>query len=200
MGCQWHQLDHMQIIMPAPHHLNFYRLGALPDAQPTVPKCWSTSTVIKTFSDTVIDSVLRYYSRAGCNGMFADFEIAFNKVPLRRLISKFCSCRINNTIINWIHDLLKVRKYRLKVNTGYSGWHCVTSGITQGSVLVLGPHCFWYSSMTLWIAAVIILISTCLQMMLNSVDTSNHMTSTYYRKLYKNMDSNIVLESQYQKV
>jgi len=32
----------MQIIctMPEPHHSVFYRLGALPDAQPTVSKQW----------------------------------------------------------------------------------------------------------------------------------------------------------------
>jgi len=39
LGRQWHQLDHMQtdnhINTPS---LNFYRLDALPDAQPTVSK------------------------------------------------------------------------------------------------------------------------------------------------------------------
>jgi len=46
MGCQWHQLDHMQIIcisLQTDNHagtssLNFYRRDALPDAQPTVLK------------------------------------------------------------------------------------------------------------------------------------------------------------------
>ena len=47
---QWHQLGHMQvctsapwsreITMPAPHHSVFYRLDALPAAQPTVSKHW----------------------------------------------------------------------------------------------------------------------------------------------------------------
>jgi len=44
MGWQWYQLDHMQIIctsLQTDNHdsissLNFYRPGALPDAQPTV--------------------------------------------------------------------------------------------------------------------------------------------------------------------
>jgi len=46
MGWQWHQLDHMQIICPSlqmDNHtstssLSFYRLDALPDAQPTASK------------------------------------------------------------------------------------------------------------------------------------------------------------------
>ena len=47
-GWQWHQLDHMQTIctsLQTDNHtntlpLNFYRPGALPAAQPTVPKHW----------------------------------------------------------------------------------------------------------------------------------------------------------------
>jgi len=46
LGWQWHQLDHMQTICTSPQtdnhtntsSLNFYRLDALPDAQPTVSK------------------------------------------------------------------------------------------------------------------------------------------------------------------
>jgi len=46
LGWQWHQLDHMQTIctsLQTDNHtntssLNFYRLEALPDAQPTVSK------------------------------------------------------------------------------------------------------------------------------------------------------------------
>jgi len=47
-GVQWHQLGHMQIIctsLQTDNHtnsssLNFYRLDALPDAQPAVSKHW----------------------------------------------------------------------------------------------------------------------------------------------------------------
>ena len=47
---QWHQLGHMQSASrsrqrttPAPHHSVFYRLDALPAAQPTASKHWRQS-------------------------------------------------------------------------------------------------------------------------------------------------------------
>ena len=52
---QWHQLDHTQTsctsLQTNPSSLNFYRLGALPDAQPTVSKYWRHAFVEK-FSKT----------------------------------------------------------------------------------------------------------------------------------------------------
>jgi len=45
---QWHLLGYMQVCIssqtttPASHHSVFYRPGALPDAQPTASKHWST--------------------------------------------------------------------------------------------------------------------------------------------------------------
>jgi len=46
-GWQWNLLGRMQvctrqITTPAPHHSVFYRLDALPAAQPTVSKHWQT--------------------------------------------------------------------------------------------------------------------------------------------------------------
>jgi len=42
---------------------------------------------------------------------------------------------IDEEVIKWIVNFLKARKYRVEVNGSYSGWHNVTSGIPQGSVL-----------------------------------------------------------------
>jgi len=67
LGMQWHQLDHMHTIcttLQTDNHtnntssLNFYRLNALPDAQPTALKYWryllmsTNKKLIKSFTKT----------------------------------------------------------------------------------------------------------------------------------------------------
>ena len=66
--------------------------------------------------------------------IYSDFEKAFDKVPHKRLISILHSYMIDEGVIKWIVNFLKARKYRVRVNGSYSGWHNVTSGIPQGSV------------------------------------------------------------------
>jgi len=72
--------------------------------------------------------------------MYSDLEKAFDKVPHKRLISKFYCYGINEYVINWIKDFLTKRKFRVKVNLSNSAWNLVSSGIPQDSVL--GPILF----------------------------------------------------------
>ena len=69
--------------------------------------------------------------------IYTDFEKAFDKVPHRRLLSKLESYGINVVVIKWIEQFLCYRKHRVRINSCYSKWKDVDSGIPQGSVL--GP-------------------------------------------------------------
>ena len=74
------------------------------------------------------------------DAIYSDFEKAFDKVPHKRLISKLYSYMIDEGVIKWIVNFLKARKYRVGVNSSYSGWH-VTS-IESHKAAFLDQFCF----------------------------------------------------------
>jgi len=72
--------------------------------------------------------------------IYTDFEKAFDRVPHNRLISKLYKYNINENIIKWIKAYLHNRVQRVKINSCFSDWANVVSGIPQGSIL--GPLLF----------------------------------------------------------
>ena len=66
----------------------------------------------------------------GCiDVIYCDFMKAFDKVPHAKLIKKIQSYGIKGNIINCIIDLLANRKQRVRINTIFSNWQEVISGI-----------------------------------------------------------------------
>ena len=74
---------------------------------------------------------------------YGDFEKAFDKVQHKRLIFKLISYGFNSTLINWSQNFLTNRKFRVKVNSSYSLWDAVTSGIPQAASLA--HYCLLYT-------------------------------------------------------
>lgn len=72
--------------------------------------------------------------------IYLDFRKAFDTVPHVRLINKLKAYGIEGNLLSWIYNFLTDRQQRVRVNTEYSDFSAVASGIPQGSIL--GPLLF----------------------------------------------------------
>ena len=67
--------------------------------------------------------------------IYLDYSKAFDKVPLKRLLTKISGYGVKGNVLNWIGDFLRNRKQRVMVNGISLEWRNITSGIPQGSML-----------------------------------------------------------------
>ena len=71
------------------------------------------------------------------DAIYLDFQKAFDTVPHKRLIHKLTGYGIEDNVLNWIKDFLSDRTQYVTVNNHSSPKVPVSSGVPQGSVVVV---------------------------------------------------------------
>ena len=72
-----------------------------------------------------------------CVGLFMmDSSKAFDYIPHKLMIAKLHVYGFEKKCLKLVYSYLKSRNQRVKINTEYSSWKQILSGVPQGSVLL----------------------------------------------------------------
>mgnify|MGYP001548984872 CR=1 FL=1 len=78
--------------------------------------------------------------RIGIDAIYLDIKKAFDTVSHKKLVAVLSNYGIRGNVLRWIIDFLSNRRQRVRINSSYSDFILVRSGVPQGSVL--GPLLF----------------------------------------------------------